>query len=80
MANEGKKIASVDAGSMNELYASEVKRMTAKVAGEVDTKTEGPTPADAQAFKDHSEYIDLLENVLKDDKKQDWNPNDEVLD
>lgn len=76
---ETKKIAAADAKAMNSLFASEVARM-AKAAGEVDTKTEGPTPSDAQAFKDHSEMIKVLESVMSDDKKTDFSPNDEILD
>lgn len=74
-----KKIASHEAAAMNGLYAAEVSRMS-KSAGEVDTKTEGPTPSDAQAFKDHAEMISVLENVMSEDKREGWSPNDEVLD
>ena len=68
------------AQAMNALYAGEIKRIASKTAGEVDTKTEGPTPADAQAFKDKAEYIKTLEDVLAEDKREGWNPNDEILD
>ena len=79
MAEQVKKIASTDAAVINSLYASEVSRIS-KAAGEVDTKEEGPTPADAQAFKDHKDMISVLENVMAEDKKDGWKPNDEVLD
>jgi hypothetical protein len=74
-----KKIAAADAGVINSLYASEVTRL-AKSAGEVDTKEEGPTPADAQAFKDHEDYISTLESVMADDKKNSLNANDALID
>jgi hypothetical protein len=74
-----KKVAAAEAAVLNALYASEVTRLT-KSAGEVDTKEEGPTPADAQAFKDHKEMISTLENVMAEDKKDGWSPNDAVLD
>jgi len=73
------KIAAAEAAVINSLYASEVARL-AKSAGEVDTKQEGPTPADAQAFKDHKEMISVLENVMSEDKRDGWSPNDAVLD
>lgn len=79
MAEQVKKIAASDAAVINSLYASEVARIS-KSAGEVDTKQEGPTPADAQAFKDHAEMISVLENVMSEDKRDGWSPNDAVLD
>ncbi len=79
MAEQVKKIAAVDAGVINSLYASEVARIS-KSAGEVDTKEEGPTPSDAQAFRDHADMIEVLENVMAEDSKNGFQPNDEVLD
>lgn len=76
-----KKIAAVDAEAMNSLFASEMTRMdTSKTAGSYDTKSEGPLPANAQAFTDHEEYLSTLEAVLKEDKKEDFNANDVILD
>jgi len=79
MAEKVAVIVPKEAAVINSLYASEVSRL-AKSAGEVDTKEEGPTPADAQAFKDHKEMISTLENVMAEDKKDGWSPNDAVLD
>lgn len=79
MAEQKTKIAASEAAVINSLYASEVARIS-KSAGEVDTKQEGPTPADAQAFKDHAEMISVLENVMSEDKRDGWSPNDAVLD
>lgn len=75
-------IPSTDKTAMDNLYRSEVTRLTAKAktAGEVDTKEDGPIPADAQAFKDHKELISVLEDVMSEDKREGWSPNDEILD
>ena len=74
------KIAQADADVMNHLFASEVARLGGKEAGAHDTKEEGPTPSDAQAFKDHEEYIELLDNVMADDARDGFDPNDPSLD
>lgn len=75
------KIAKADADAMNSMYATEMTRMTAaaKTAGSFDSKEEGPTPSDAQAFTDHSDYLATLESVLKDDKKVDGSGANDVL-
>jgi hypothetical protein len=72
-----KKIATVDAEAMNSLYASELKLAGVKTAA--DDKGE---PKDPQAFKDHSEYLAVLEAVMKEDAKVDGsqNPNDPLSD
>ena len=31
---------------------------------------------DEQAFNDHKEYLDLLEDVMSEDQKESWEPND----
>ena len=33
-----------------------------------------------QAFKDHEEYLDTLEEIMGEDNGTDWNPNDPELD
>jgi hypothetical protein len=63
------KIAAADRDAMNQLYVEELNKTGAKVAGE-----------DVQAFEDHKEFLDTLESVLKDDKKEGWAPNDPKLD
>ena len=70
-----KKIAKVDAEAMNTLFAGEFTRL----AGKADTKEEGPTPADAQCFKDHDEYLKLIETTLKADAKM-GGENDPLID
>ncbi len=79
MAEKVKAIVASEAAVINSLYANEVTRL-AKSAGAVDTKEEGPTPSDAQAFKDHKDMISVLEEVMSEDKKDGWNANDAVLD
>ena len=78
-AEVAKQIVASEAAVINSLYASEVARIS-KNAGEVDTKEEGPTPADAQAFKDHKDMISVLESVMAEDKKDSFSPNDAILD
>lgn len=71
------KIAAVDAEAMNSLFASELGKMGGKTAADNDS----PTPSDAQAFKDHAEYLSTLESILKDDKKvDDASANDPLVD
>lgn len=64
------KIAAADASAMDRLFAQELTASGTKVAaGEK-----------LQAFDDHKEYVDVLESVLSDDKKDGWEPNDPKLD
>jgi len=70
-----KKIAKIDADAMNSLYAGEFQRMAGtKVA--VDVKDQNGAPEAPQAFKDHDEYLETLQAVLKEDGSQDHDPND----
>jgi hypothetical protein len=69
-----KKIAAVDKTAMDELYVADFKR----VAGEV--RDSNGAPEDPVAFSDHEEYLTTLESVLKEDKRNDWEPNDVTLD
>jgi hypothetical protein len=78
-----KKIAKIDADNMNSLYASEMERMGGvKVAVDArDGKEEvGGISHDPQDFKDHDEYLETLQSVLKDDGSEDFDPNDTKLD
>lgn len=63
------KLAKVDASAMNHLYAKEAARTGVKIAAD-----------DPQAFKDHKEYIETVDAVMKEDRGQAWNPNDPLLD
>jgi len=64
------KIAANDNIAMNKLYASEAEKAGVKTAA----------VEDVQAFEDHAEYVETLESILKDDKKDSWKPNDLLLD
>lgn len=64
------KIAAADATAMAQLITAELTKAGVKTA--VDK-------SDAN-FKDHSEYISVLEAILSDDKKESWKPNDPKLD
>lgn len=68
-------IGKADASIINSLYANEVKKAH-KTAGTYDSKEEGPTPSDAQAFKDHAELISTLEAVLREDSRNSFEPNE----
>lgn len=63
------KIAAPDANAMNRLYAQELTASGVKTAA-----------GDLQAFDDHEKYVDVLESILSDDKKEAWGPNDPELD
>ena len=73
-----KKIARIDAESMNGLYVAELGKLGAKVAAKDDTGQ----PKDIQAFKDHEDYLATLEAAFKEDKKAEGsgNPNDVLVD
>lgn len=73
-----KKIARIDAESMNGLYIAELGKLGAKAAAKDDTGQ----PRDIQAFKDHEDYLATLEAAFKDDKKAEGtgNPNDVLVD
>jgi hypothetical protein len=74
-----KKIAKVDNDAMNSLFGAEFSRMAGKKVA-ADWQDEKGAPKDPQAFKDHSEYLEILKSVLKDDSGQDMNPNDPIKD
>jgi hypothetical protein len=64
------KIASTDSTAMNHLFSVEASRQGIHLAaGE-----------DPQAFKDHEEYLSVVDSVLKADKSNAWDPNSVTLD
>jgi hypothetical protein len=69
------KIASADREAMNALYKSELTR-----AGKTAGAAFGDNNEDPDAFKDHEEYEKTLEEVLREDTKQSFDPNDPILD
>lgn len=76
-----KKIAAVDAAAMNSLFAGEVDKLSGtKAAAAGDVRDQNGAPEAPQAFKDHDEYLDLLQSALKSDAGQDFDPNDTKLD
>jgi hypothetical protein len=76
-----KKIAKVDADNMNALYAGEYEKLAgSKVAANGDVRDQNGAPEAPQAFKDHDEYLDLLQSALKADAGEDFDPNDKILD
>jgi hypothetical protein len=76
-----KKIAKIDADNMNSLFASEYEKLAgSKVAADGDVRDQNGAPEAPQAFKDHDEYLDLLQSALKADASQDFDPNDKILD
>ena len=74
-----KKIAKVDADNMNALFASEYGKLSGDKTA-ADVRDQNGAPEAPQAFKDHDEYLDLLQSALKEDAGQDFDPNDKVLD
>lgn len=76
-----KKIAKIDADNMNVLFASEYEKLAGtKVAASGDVKDRNGAPEAEQAFKDHTEYLELLQSALKSDASEDFDPNDKLLD
>ena len=74
-----KKIAKIDADNMNSLYAGEYQKLAGTKVAE-DVRDQNGAPEAPQAFKDHDEYLDLLQSALKADASQDFDPNDKILD
>jgi hypothetical protein len=65
------KIAKADREAMNSLTAGEITRISkGKIAADANT----------DAFSDHKEYVAIVENVLSEDKKEAFSPNDELKD
>jgi len=76
-----KKIAKIDADNMNSLYAGEYEKLAGtKVAAAGDVRDLNGAPEAEQAFKDHDEYLDLLQSALKADASDDFDPNDKLKD
>jgi hypothetical protein len=67
-----KKIAAVDNQAMNALYAAEMQ----KAAATVGIRDQNGAPKDEVAFADHEEYLATLENVMAEDKREGFSPND----
>jgi hypothetical protein len=63
------KIQEPDATILNRLYASAQGKTAATDKGHSDV-----------AFKDHEEFLGVLDEVLSSDDKQSWDPNDLILD
>jgi hypothetical protein len=76
----GKKIAKIDADSMNSLFASEYDRMSGSKVAQDSVRDQNGAPEAPQAFKDHDEYLDLLQSALKADASEDFDPNDKLKD
>jgi hypothetical protein len=75
-----KKIAKIDADNMNSLYASEYEKLSGNKTAADDVRDQNGAPEAPQAFKDHDEYLDLLQSALKEDAGQDFDPNDKLKD
>lgn len=65
------KISSADNQAMNTLFRGELVRTGAAKTAATEN---------IQAFADHAEYQKLLEDVLGDDTRESWDPNDPILD
>jgi hypothetical protein len=78
MAN--KKIAAADATAMNSLYKGELGRLGLKIAQKDAKDSAAGQSHDPQAFLDHSEYLKVLESVLKEDEKTGEGANDPITD
>ena len=69
------RIAAADQKAMNALYATAVTAGL-KTAGVVDKSPENTETV----FKDHEQYISTLEEILDEDKKTTFEPNDPIMD
>ncbi len=75
-----KQIAKDDREAMNELFTSEYGKRAAaaglKVAASTsDISDDNGKEQGPQAFADHAEYVDVVTNVLNDDKSESFDPN-----
>jgi hypothetical protein len=75
-----KKIARIDAENMNSLFASEYDKLSGSKVAQDSVRDQNGAPEAPQAFKDHDEYLDLLQSALKSDASQDFDPNDKLKD
>lgn len=73
------QIANPDRTAMNRLYAKEMQRAGVKSAA-VLNKGENGSVTPEGAFQDHEEYLKTLEQVMKEDKKTSFDPNDPIKD
>lgn len=70
------RIQAADAQAMDTLF-TETSHASARTAGIVDRDLPQNTET---AFKDRESYIETLEEILKGDDKQAFDPNDPTLD
>ena len=70
------RIAAADQEAMNKLFTTAVAS-GCKTAGVAADESPENTK---QVFKDHEDYIATLEDILSDDKKTSFDPNNEILD
>ena len=78
-----KKIAKIDAENMNVLFAGEYEKLAGTKVAAADSsnvRDQNGAPEAPQAFKDHDEYLDLLQSALKADASDDFDPNDKLKD
>lgn len=76
-----KQIAKDDRQVMDGLFASEVNRLATKAglkaaASSKDIADDNGKEQGPQAFKDHEEYVEVVTNVMNDDKTDSFDPND----
>lgn len=81
----GKAIARDDRAIMDGLFASEFNRLASaagikSAASKSDISDDNGKEQGPQAFKDHEEYVDVVTNVLNDDKSEAFSPNDPIKD
>ncbi len=82
----GKAIARDDREAMDGLFASEYSRLAAAAGLKVTAASKDDLASDngkeqgPQAFKDHSDYIEVVKAVLGDDKSEAFDPNDALAD
>ena len=80
-----KQIAKDDRQVMDSLFASEVGKLATKAglktsASSKDIADDNGKEQGPQAFKDHEEYVEVVTNVLNDDKTDSFDPNDATQD
>ncbi len=68
-----KLIASADRQAMTGLLQANLAKRTAAEDKDADFIT-------SQVIDDHKEYSNTLQSILAEDKKEAWDPNDQILD
>jgi hypothetical protein len=77
---QGIKDHAEDKKVQDEVLRADAKELKGVVTAAKSESLKDGLGGDDQAFKDHEDYLDTLEDILSEDKKDSWDPNDLILD